>query len=232
MNRISLLLLTGSALLALDADYLGLDTHVSHQFVLSAGLSAGILDGDVPLPHPIVGTYSHDLDSDWQPGAALGLAWQRTTWNGDGDGWHLELGLSAERMNGHITQDSIGGSTNQADADVSLDGGLATFAAGWTWRWDGEDLRIAPGLWQLDLAPVVGLGVASVVVAGGNRSEVGPILSLGARARLTLAVGDGWRIGGQLGASWSEAHVRWSDTDEATFHGMGPTAALVLVLGR
>jgi hypothetical protein len=232
MKRLLLPMLCGAALAGLESDYLGLDTHVANQLVLTAGLPVGILDGEVPLPHPIVGTLTHELDSSWRPGVALGVAWQRTAWNGDGNGWHLEVGLAAERWSGAVTADQSGGVSNPTSADIAVQAGLVTLAIGPTWRWDSVDLRFAPKQWQLDIAPVVGLGAASVAVGGGNDSDLGLVYSLGARVRLTTAIGDGWRIGAQLGAAWSEARVRWSNTDQSTFHGLGPTAGIVLVLGE
>lgn len=224
----------------LDVDFpvhpmptLGLESHVVHQLMLSAYLPASMTGGTVNEGDANVGNIAHNLGSSWQPGFAGRIAWQRLAFDGEGDGWFIGLGFAGEYLYGHIDDDTIGGVSAPAkDHDLFMETRLGQLSFGYSRRWDSEAIRAAPHDWQFDVGPVIGAGVGQVRIGRGGWSNIGPAASLGIHFRLSAAVSQHWRIGGELGADYTRARVHWDNTTNGDFDAFGPILGLVLIYER
>lgn len=199
------------------------------QLSAEAGLGPSVRRGYVPITSPLGDIDRQKLNAGWAPSPGLGAAVTRVSIDPNGFGWHAGLGLSVNHWQGRLNHVSLGDVSITSGKSLRLDGGLATFAIGPTWRWDGRIMHAQPTTWEYDCSLLLGGGLMQARISGQEPSGWGLTWLGGLRNRISLDIGDGWRIAGDLGGAYSETKVTWSNTRLSTITSWGPIAGIALI---
>lgn len=200
-----------------------------HSIWIEGGLGPSISSGDVSDIDVGDATVNQSLDGDWRPGMHAGIEWTRTRMDADGSGWSLGLAVWYDRAPSAITAAKASDVSVKVDTDVDVEMFSLALLPALSFRYNADAFSsIVPGDWQLDLGPVLALGMAQAVVGSGEPSEWGLGGQAGLRIRLHTELGGGARLGGYIGGVYTLAQTSWQNTGDATFEGFAPIAGLVL----
>lgn len=167
--------------------------------------------------------------------AGVQTTWQRHFWGAEGItlGWMAGLEAALDNHRGRIvTVSDQYGLLGDDEATLVCTAVSLSALGGLVWRFDGDTLnRLAPSRFQLELYPILGLGMARVDTdtAGLQASDNGLYLKYGGMLGASMAIDERWRFGLAVGYQGFTAEVDWDDSDDGTAEGEGIVAQASLV---
>jgi len=200
-----------------------------HSIWIEGGLGPSITSGDVSDIDLAGGSVDQSLDGDWRAGVHAGVEYTRTRMDLDGAGWSLGIAAWYDRAPGAITAAKASNVTVHIDEDLELEMVSLAVLPALAYRYNTDVFSsLAPGDWQVEVGPVLTVGMAQATVGSGDPSEWGLCWQAGLRVRVHADLGHGVRLGGYVGGLYTMATTAWQNTGDATFEAYSPIGGIVL----